>query len=904
MPDSPRTYIVASHTHWDREWYQPFEALRARLVRVMDALLDLLDRDPDYRHFALDGQTIPLDDYLEVRPERRADIERLVRNGRLLIGPGYVLPDEFLIGGEAHIRNLMMGIRSAREYGAVMAIGYAPDAFGHIAHLPAILRGFGIDSVLLWRGVPRSVPTSEFRWAAPDGSEVLVLHLTHSYGPLPPFEDNLEFVRRSMNKVWTEMEPLATTKYVLVPNGSDHLPAHEALPAFIKRVNTQLNHGSEMVHGSYPMHAELIRQELDGRLAELPLFEGEMRSSERSNVLAGVISTRIWAKQRYQHCEDLLARYAEPLSAWRWLVGRNMEQGPGNAGAESVRGLLKQAWRLLLQNGPHDSVTGCSVDPVYEDVRLRFDRSEQIAESVIHDSLRYLGERAARPGEDSVLVFNPENGPRTDLCSLQLPVDDEGRLPARLIDGEGRESPLQVIERGGYSPRDSRERVTAAFVAPDMPGFSYRVFHVEYDDDAVGARHIDKDAPTQLSPETGKRFESDGWVGASPLRDAIENERFRLIANASDGTLTVEDKRTRETYAGLNRFIDGGERGDEYTYCPPEHDQLVDRPSSAPSIRLIESGPARHTLEVRMKFSLPATLAVDRSARSDETVDCEIVTRASLYPGVARIDIETEVDNRAKDHRLRAHFPTGIASERVHAEQHFGVIERSVGKPEFDETWIENPASTYPQRAFVDVSDPSIDSGRAGRGLMFANCGLPEYEAVREVDGSVTIALTLLRCVEWLSREDLSTRPGHAGPRMHTPGAQMQGRWKFEYSLIPHEGGWEETFVEAHRFLHPLRALHATRGDGSLPPNASLVEIDPPQAVLSTAKLAEDGDGVAVRVYNIAPGPVGATLRLEPPFEIIERVDLNEENASRLETADGAARLELRSNEIATLKFR
>ena len=137
-----RTFVVVPHTHWDREWYLPFEAFRARLVRMMDALLALLDRDPEYKHFVLDGQTIPLDDYLEIRPERRADIERLVKAGRLLIGPGYVLPDEFLIGGESHIRNLQFGLRSATAYGGAMMVGYSPDAFGHIAHLPAILRGF------------------------------------------------------------------------------------------------------------------------------------------------------------------------------------------------------------------------------------------------------------------------------------------------------------------------------------------------------------------------------------------------------------------------------------------------------------------------------------------------------------------------------------------------------------------------------------------------------------------------------------------------------------------------------------------------------------------------------------------------------------------------------------------
>jgi mannosylglycerate hydrolase len=859
-----RTLVVVSHTHWDREWYLPFEAFRARLVGMMDSLLDLLDRDPEYKHFVLDGQTVPLDDYLEIRPDRRADIERLVRGGRLLIGPNYMLPDEFLIGGEAWVRNLMFGIRSARRFGEPMMLGYSPDAFGHIAHLPAILRGFGIDSVLIWRGVGPEATTSEFRWAAPDGSEVLAIHFPFGYGMFPVLPDNRDALATSLASIRKILEPLATTKYVLVPNGTDHLPAHTGLSSVIRQAN-EIMDDAEMVHGTYPMFVEAVRNELSDRVNDLPTLEGEFRSSARSNVLAGVLSARIWLKQRYQHCEDLLARYAEPLSTSTHLF--RSDNGAANDTA-STHGLLRQAWKHLLQNGPHDSVTGCSVDAVYTDVGARFDRCQQIADAVIHESLRYIADRAAPQGEQSVVVYNPEHGPRTDFCTVRLPAKGD-KLPLRLTAPDGTEVDAQIIERGGHSPLDTRERVTIGFVPPAVHGHGYA---------AYGVADIEPPAAPELSSDT------------------IENDFFRVTADRRNGTLTIEDKRSGVTHTGLNRFVDGGDVGDEYTYCPPKVDSIVSAPARRAEIRVTEAGPARRTLELRTTYSLPAN--ADDESRSTECVYSEIVSRVSLYPGIARVDIETDIENNATDHRLRVHFPTGIRTDVSHAEQHFGVIERPVEVPVDDGTWFETPVGTYPQKTFVDISD-------GDRGLMLANRGLPEYEALREADGTITIALTLLRCVGWLSKGSMRTRKVLAGPTMEAPGAQMPGRWTFAYSIIPHEGGWHEAYSEAHRFVRPLRAVRTSRGNGSLPTSGSLVDIRPADAVLSTFKLAEDGDGVVARLYNIADEPITGRIRLPNRDRIgtVQRTNLNEEDPTPVDLGDLAVPLSLNRNEIATLKY-
>src|SRR5262249_12903058 len=150
--------------------------------------------------------------------------------------------------------------------------------------------------------------------------------------------------------------------------------------------------------------------------------------------------------------------------------------------------------------------------------------------------------------------------------------------------------------------------------------------------------------------------------------------------------------------------------------------------------------------------------------------------------------------NTARDHRLRVLFPMPFAAATAAAEDTFAVtlrparqLEPASGEQAWDE-WAEPPLNTQPQKRFVDLSD-----GTHGLGVL--NRGLPEHEglAVPGAAGTAVsaVALTLLRCVEWLSRDDLATRRGHAGPPLHTPEAQGLGTHVFEYALVPHPGTWE-----------------------------------------------------------------------------------------------------------------
>ena len=152
--DPTRQVGIVPHTHWDREWYAPFQRYRVQLVHLVDDLLDLLEADPSFTRFLLDGQTAVIDDYLAVRPEAEPRLRALAGAGRLQVGPWMILMDEFMVSGETIVRNLQHGLARAAALGgdAAMRVGYLPDMFGHIAQMPQLLRLAGLEHAVVWRG--------------------------------------------------------------------------------------------------------------------------------------------------------------------------------------------------------------------------------------------------------------------------------------------------------------------------------------------------------------------------------------------------------------------------------------------------------------------------------------------------------------------------------------------------------------------------------------------------------------------------------------------------------------------------------------------------------------------------------------------------------------------------------
>lgn len=974
--------ILVSHTHWDREWYLPFQLFRASLVEAVDTLLDLMATNQEYRYFTLDGQTIILEDYLEVRPEREAELRGLISEGRILIGPWYVMPDEFLVSGESLVRNLLEGRRTAAQFGSAMKVGYLPDPFGHTAQMPQILRGFGIDSAVLWRGTGARVTRNEAIWVAPDGSEVLMEQMPEGYDNAALLPTDPEALSQRLAHIRAELQPRATTRHLLLMNGDDHMLPQPEVPDIVSMANRKLR-DAEVVHGTLPMLLSEIRQEALAAGVQWQRVEGEFRSPELAHILAGVLSSRMDIKQRNAACQTLLERWAEPFSAFASMMPRQVDhqvQMLLERLSSDAPSLLRIAWRYLLMNQPHDSISGCSADQVHREMVHRYDWCEQIAGLLATRALEALAQSlnteimvGDSQAQGAVAVFNSEAGPRTDFatCVAYLP----GQTTAVALQGaDGREVPCQVLREHhtdlasttlsrsqlqGYlrlaGPGRSwptwklriLEKIVRAAVRGRMPelvlsgmdvvpGAAPSTVEVEVEA-AVGKEHnfdalsagmrqlsslVDRgDAQhfririrrrdqveigfvaSDLPPHGGKLFR----LVAAPSRPpaflpqhdevTLENEFISLQIGPEDGLARLIDRETGAIYWGINCLVDGGDAGDEYTYSPPTRDHIVRGPDEPPIITLEEHGPARQTARVELKLRLPVGLTEDRRERSMETVLCPVTSWLSVYPGVPRVDVRTVVTNRARDHRLRVLFPTQLEAEFSHADGQFAVIRRAIQAQEYAEGWAEHPATTHPQLAFVDISD-----GESG--LLIANRGLPEYDVATH-EGGPCIAITLLRCVGWLSRDDLATRQGAAGPLLETPDAQMLGTHVFEYSVIPHGGGWEDALHQAYWFARPLRALWTGRHPGQLGSEASFVSVMPSSLVMSAAKLAEDGSGhVILRLCNLREAPVEGLLMSHFPLDSVEITDLAENRGERLHLRDSrSVHFPVGAWQIATLRL-
>ncbi|MDQ1301178.1 MAG: 2-O-(6-phospho-alpha-D-mannosyl)-D-glycerate hydrolase, partial [Chloroflexota bacterium] len=675
------------------------------------------------------------------------------------------------------------------------------------------------------------------------------------------------------------LKPRAATPNLLLMNGIDHAEADPNAPAVIAHANAVLP-DMQIEHGTLSEYVARIRREGG---ASLPAFSGEFNRGRYAVILQGVYSSRMHLKQANERVQTLLERYAEPLAAWAWTLE--------GADAHPVA-FLDYAWRRLLQNHPHDDICGCSVDAVHRENMTRYADAEQVAAVIARDSFRRVvrhADRTAQPGTPFVF-FNPLAWPRTGVVETNLLFDrdDPRARDFQLVDAAGKPAFYQILAEGEHFDMEvlkaNRKREVRVALAVDaLPACGYRVYY------AVPATG---DAAPR--PDTGIVLPTD---------DGMLNRYLRVAINP-DGSLNILDRERGRRYDNVGYFEDTEDAGDLYDYSPARTSETVTSLGGKAQARLTHGGPFQVTYEISLTLSLPSALMADRGRRRKTRVACPVTMAVTLRSDSRTVEIRTELDNRVRDHRLRVCFPTGLTTDHASAGGHFDVLTRPIDQ-EPGPGWVQPPVPTKHQRGFVDVSD-----GQAG--LAVFSRGLPEYEALR--DGQNTIAVTLLRCVDAISRGDMLSRPSHAGMPCETPEGQCQGRYTFEYAVQPHAGDWRAIYRAAAEFEAPV---YQRRGDeteglrpdelwtdnspdalaapvsykppalaGELPGECSFLRLTPETLVLSAVKRSERGDALIVRFYNPTTVPTQARLRVYRPIRSAQIVNLNEEAQADLALAD------------------
>lgn len=908
---------VVSHTHWDREWRYPIWETRLMLMDFMDELIDLLESGK-YPGFLLDGQVAPVLDYLEVRPEMRARIEKLVAAGLLQIGPWLILPDEYPIDGEAMVRNLMCGHRRAAELGGVFSVGYTSFGWGQTAQLPQIYAGFGIDVVMVGKRVDSSrAPDSEFLWRAPDGSELLTtrfgsygrqnfyfkVHLTALFGVDhmgsdwvydwadggiayhradreqmeqdhfridAPTQWHPETITPKMiEETWDTTKQSVLKDDRLMMNGCDYTASQPMFPEMMKRLNeVDPDPDRQWVHTTMPEYVDIMRRKIDR--SKLVKITGELRDGPSGPVSGNALATRLYLKRLNKRAQNMLIRFAEPLSV-----------AAAMAGAPYPKSLMNKAWDFLLASHPHDSINGVTQDKTANDVAGRLeqvvDLSQTLGNRAMQELVRRIDLSKFEKWDVVIIVFNPLPHPRREIIEAWVNMPDapsDGSWPAnprepQMYDADGRAVSTQWQGRSSESYcvaelhtrafpfRCQRNRLF--FDTGEIPACGYKVFRTGAmrKSSARGVEWADSEARTSTLLK---------------VPNVIENE-FLRVEMMPNGTFDLMDKRLKRVFRGLNYYEDRGEVGDYWINQRPMFDEVHTSLGCAARIWCEESGPLQTTLVSEITMALPTRSNREQQRRGDQVADLTIRTAVTLRAGQEHVEVNVSFENRHEDHYLRAMFPTGI-TKATHADAggHFIVDRRPIRPqgPTSEAVWPD--MATLPQNNFTDVSDGKV-------GLAFLNDSLTEYEVMDNAER--TVALSLLRAVQdWICTE---IRVGSSFPSQK--GGQALGHHEIRYAIRPHTGDWQQANIPlaAEQFNVALRPVQTRAHKGTLPgTQASLFEIDNPMLRFSALKKAEDRDTFVVRLYNPTGAIQRGQIRFRAALERAWETNLNEQRTREL----------------------
>jgi len=871
-----KVYII-SHSHWDREWYMAYEQHHMRLVELMDDLLEIIETDPDFNSFHLDGQTIILDDYLQVRPEKREAVKAAIEAGKLQIGPFYILQDDFLISSESNTRNMLIGMKESKKWGTPVMLGYFPDTFGNMGQTPQMMKQANLNVASFGRGVKPigfdnevladdnyTSQYSEMHWEGPDGSQILGVLFANWYSNGNEIPATKEAAKVYWDQKLADVEKFASTNHLLMMNGVDHQPVQKDVTKAIALAN-ELYPDYEFIHSNFTDYLAAVEADLPEDLGKVT---GELTSQETDGwfTLANTASARVYLKQWNTRVSRQLENIAEPLASMAYEVSGKYPTDE-----------LEYAWKTLMQNHPHDSICGCSVDEVHREMMPRFEKAHEVGKFVADEALRQLTNAmhtADFPADSQpFVVFNTAGVAKSGVAQVEMSLD---RVPfSELYPTQGYEK-LAAQPTGTFHVIDREGNVVPATISEAEIRFNYDLpkdgFRIPYMEKVVTVT-LEVAELAEFSWETfalvageqiveGQLVQADGRV--------LENE-FVKVSVAENGSLTIVDKTLDRQLENLLVFEDMGDIANEYIFKSPEGDVARLSTDFPHEIEVLENsvlqGKIRltHLMEIPVSaddlLDLEQRTVVDfrfrKAQRSTTLMPYPISTVISIDRLTNHVQFETTINNQAKDHRVRVLFPTQLDVTTHEADSIYEVVTRS-NKPSVH--W-QNPTNPQHQHAFVNMHDDSF-------GVTVNNFGLNEYEVVGD-----TMAVTLIRSVGELG--DWGYFP--------TPEAQCLGEHTFNYGVAFHGAPATRyaTYQRAQTAQFDFVTSQVAHQEGTLANHKQYVTIAQPNFAVTALKRS-DANELIVRGYNLTDEEIVVPLK-KADNQTVTTVNLLEEELGAYE---------------------
>ena len=845
-----RKIHVVPHSHWDREWYFTTSRSKVYLMKDLGDVLDTLESDPEFKYFMVDAQGSLLDDYIKWRPQDKERITKLVKMGKLVIGPWYTQTDQLVISGESIVRNMYYGMKRCESFGKYMNVGYVPDSFGQSGNMPQIYREFGIEDTLFWRGVSDDmVEHTDFNWKGDDGSVVFTTQIPFGYyigGKIP--EDSKE------NDEFWEKECLekaggrSATRHIYFPNGFDQAPIRTNLPQLIKERNEK-DPENEYVISCIEDYIKDVKSEKP----ELEEVQGELVIAKHMRIHKSIFSSRSDLKVMNTQIQNYVTNVMEPLLTISY-----------NLGNEYPHEAVAEIWKLLFENAAHDSIGSCISDTANEDVYVRYKQARDIAINLVELHSRLIATNVKNSADMTFTLINTLPQKREDTVIVKTYVPG-GKFA--IVDEKGNNVDYTIIQS-----RDLTDYVLSQIITIDPSRKFYIPDHVFEVTMAIKANDVPALGYVQYSVDTEKDSHKE-----MEEKSVLENEYYTIEVE-KDGSLTIVDKENNVTYKNQGILVENGDDGDSFNYSPPRKDLEVFSNESESSVKI--SGSDVYSQAV-IHFDMVVPENLEERAEGKVSVTMPVDMTVALRKGSKVIDFNVKVDNKGLSHRLCVVFDSQIVSAFNYADQQFGLIkrpnyyekemklymesmnnrsEKKTGIQELanwandQSTWQEPPISIEPTQSYVSLTD-----GKTGVAVIPQ--GVREYEVLDDSK----IRLTLFRTYGFMGKENLIYRPGRAsGERIiETPAAQLLKQMEFNFGFTTYAGDINDadidtlakqydTNMEVYTYAEFLngRLIFSQREiEGKNDIVHSLFETEG-NLVVSAIKKAEEDDGYIIRLYN------------------------------------------------------